>query len=60
MAVEEQVPLIYAGVNGHLDSVPVNRIGQFEQGTHPSAFAQLKPEDIFLTNPNRFPCPSQE
>ena len=32
MAVEEQVPLIYAGVNGHLDSVPVNRIGQFEEG----------------------------
>lgn len=32
MAVEEQVPLIYAGVNGHLDSVPVNKIGRFEEG----------------------------
>ena len=32
MAVEEQVPLIYAGVNGHLDNVPVNRIGRFEEG----------------------------
>jgi F-type H+-transporting ATPase subunit alpha len=30
MGVEEQVPLIYAGVNGHLDSIPVNKIGQFE------------------------------
>ena len=26
MAVNEMVPLIYAGVNGHLDSVPVNKI----------------------------------
>ncbi len=24
------VPLIYAGVNGHLDSVPVNKILQWE------------------------------
>ncbi|RPA98037.1 ATP synthase F1, alpha subunit [Choiromyces venosus 120613-1] len=31
MAVEEQVPLIYAGVNGHLDNVPVNKIGRFEE-----------------------------
>lgn len=30
MAVEEQVPLIYAGVNGHLDSIPVNKIQAFE------------------------------
>ena len=30
MGVEEQVPLIYAGVNGHLDSIPVSKIGQFE------------------------------
>lgn len=30
MGVEEQVPLIYAGVNGHLDAIPVNKIGQFE------------------------------
>ena len=30
MGVEEQVPLIYAGVNGHLDNIPVNKIGQFE------------------------------
>ncbi|TGO88271.1 hypothetical protein BPOR_0173g00120 [Botrytis porri] len=30
MAVNEMVPLIYAGVNGHLDSVPVNKILQWE------------------------------
>lgn len=31
MAVSEMVPLIYAGVNGHLDSVPVGKILQWEQ-----------------------------
>ncbi len=30
MAVNEMVPLIYAGVNGFLDSVPVARILQWE------------------------------
>ena len=30
MAVNEMVPLIFAGVNGHLDSVPVNKILQWE------------------------------
>jgi F-type H+-transporting ATPase subunit alpha len=30
MAVNEMVPLIYAGVNGLLDSVPVNKILQWE------------------------------
>jgi len=30
MAVNEMVPLIYAGVNGHLDSVPVAKILQWE------------------------------
>ncbi|KAF2281326.1 ATP synthase-like protein subunit alpha [Westerdykella ornata] len=30
MAVNEMVPLIYAGVNGILDNVPVNRILQWE------------------------------
>lgn len=58
MAVEEQVPLIYAGVNGHLDSVPVNRIGQFEQGMY--LLAQLESGDSFLIKPNRLPCPPQE
>lgn len=30
MAVNEMVPLIYAGVNGHLDSVKVNLILKWE------------------------------
>ncbi|KAI1336311.1 P-loop containing nucleoside triphosphate hydrolase protein [Xylariaceae sp. FL0016] len=30
MAVNQMVPLIYAGVNGHLDSVPVSKILQWE------------------------------
>ena len=30
MAVNEMVPLIFAGVNGHLDSVPVNKVLQWE------------------------------
>ncbi|KAF5256638.1 hypothetical protein FOXYS1_12877 [Fusarium oxysporum] len=30
MAVNEMVPLIFAGVNGHLDTVPVNKILQWE------------------------------
>lgn len=30
MAVNEMVPLIYAGVNGHLDTVPVDKILQWE------------------------------
>ena len=32
MAVSEMVPLIFAGVNGHLDSVPVNKITQWGGG----------------------------
>ncbi|KAG7193101.1 Alpha subunit of the F1 sector of mitochondrial F1F0 ATP synthase [Scheffersomyces spartinae] len=31
MAAEEQVPVIYAGVQGFLDDVPVDRIGEFEE-----------------------------
>lgn len=30
MAVNEMVPLIFAGVNGFLDSVPVDKILQWE------------------------------
>lgn len=30
MAVNEMVPLIFAGVNGHLDTVPVDKILQWE------------------------------
>lgn len=31
MAVNEMVPLIYAGVNGHLDAIPVAKITQWEK-----------------------------
>jgi len=30
MAVNEMVPLIYAGINGHIDNVPVGKIQQWE------------------------------
>lgn len=30
MAVNEMVPIIYAGVNGHLDNIPVNKILKWE------------------------------
>lgn len=30
MAVNEMVPLIYAGINGYLDNVPVGKILQWE------------------------------
>jgi F-type H+/Na+-transporting ATPase subunit alpha len=32
MPVELQVCVIYAGVNGYLDRIPVNRVSAFEQG----------------------------
>ncbi len=32
LKTEEQVAVIYAGVNGYLDDHPVNRVGEFEQG----------------------------
>src|SRR4051794_2794281 len=32
LKMEEQVVVIYAGVNGYLDVVPVARVGGFEQG----------------------------
>jgi len=32
LKVEEQVAVIFAGVNGYLDPIPVNRVGAFEEG----------------------------
>jgi F-type H+-transporting ATPase subunit alpha len=32
LKMEEQVVVIYAGVNGYLDAIPVARVGGFEQG----------------------------
>jgi F-type H+-transporting ATPase subunit alpha len=46
MGVEEQVPLIYAGVNGYLDPIPVNKIGQFEV----DFLAHLKANESDLLN----------
>jgi F-type H+/Na+-transporting ATPase subunit alpha len=32
LKTEEQVAVIYAGVNGYLDKIDVNKVGKFEQG----------------------------
>jgi F-type H+-transporting ATPase subunit alpha len=32
LKMEEQVCVIYAGVNGYLDPIPVDRVRAFEQG----------------------------
>ncbi len=32
LKMEEQVAVIYAGVNGYLDAIPVNRVRAFEDG----------------------------
>lgn len=32
LKTEEQVAVMYAGVNGFLDDLPVNKVGEFEQG----------------------------
>ena len=32
LRVEEQVAVIFAGVNGYLDKLPVNKVGEFEHG----------------------------
>jgi F-type H+-transporting ATPase subunit alpha len=32
LKVEEQVAVIFAGVNGYLDKLPVNKVGDFERG----------------------------
>jgi F-type H+-transporting ATPase subunit alpha len=34
MSVEQQIMIIYAVTNGHLDDVPVNRVRAFEHGLH--------------------------
>ena len=32
LPIEEQVVVIFAGVNGYLDKLPVSKVGEFEQG----------------------------
>lgn len=51
LAVEEQVIVIYAGVNGFLDKLPVNKINAFEAAVipfvkqqYPDVLAQIKKE----------------
>jgi F-type H+-transporting ATPase subunit alpha len=35
LPVEDQVVIIYAGVNGFLDKLPVNKVGEFESAIIP-------------------------
>jgi F-type H+-transporting ATPase subunit alpha len=49
LKMEEQVVVIYAGVNGYLDPIPVNRVRAFEQGllglvrsTHPDILEDIR------------------
>ncbi|MGD9740631.1 MAG: F0F1 ATP synthase subunit alpha [Bauldia sp.] len=42
LKVEEQVAVIFAGANGFLDPIPVNRVGAFEEGLLASLRTQHK------------------
>lgn len=51
MPVVQQVAIVWAGANGHLDDVPVARLGQFEgdflqfiQSSHPKALSAIARE----------------
>jgi F-type H+-transporting ATPase subunit alpha len=44
LKMEEQVVVIYAGVNGYLDAIPVNKIKEFESGL----LAKLRAEGSIL------------
>ncbi|CCD25212.1 F1F0 ATP synthase subunit alpha NDAI_0E03950 [Naumovozyma dairenensis CBS 421] len=44
LSAEEQVPLIYAGVNGYLDEVDISRVGEFESSF--LAFLKSSHEEI--------------
>jgi len=53
MAIEEQVPIIYCGVRGHLDKVDPNKITKFEaefskhiKASHPDILASIAKEGI--------------
>jgi len=45
LPVEKEVVIIYAGVNGFLDDIPVNAIGKFEQELY--AFIEAKYPQIY-------------
>ncbi len=46
LKTEEQVAVLYAGVNGYLDELPVNRVGAFEEGL----LASLRSDHADLLN----------
>ena len=41
MPVEEQIAVIYAGVNRHLDDIPVERVGPLKRATCASCTAAI-------------------
>ena len=52
--MEKQVTIIYAGANGHLDKLPVDTLGDYEQelfnyieSNDPSIFSDLTEEQAF-------------
>ena len=45
--MEEQVASIYAGVNGYLDKLPLNKVREFEDGL--LAFLRSKNADLLET-----------
>ncbi|KAH6608768.1 atp synthase subunit alpha [Trichoderma cornu-damae] len=47
MAVNEMVPLIYAGINGHLDSIPVDQILKWESDF--LAYLKTNESDLLAT-----------
>jgi F-type H+/Na+-transporting ATPase subunit alpha len=47
LKTEEQVAVIYAGVNGYLDKVDVNKVGKFEQGL--LAHMRSEGQDVLAT-----------
>lgn len=53
MAIEEQVPIIYCGVRGHIDKVDPNKITKFEKefsqhikASHPDILESIKKEGL--------------
>lgn len=51
--IERQVAIVWAGANGHLDDVPVARVGQFEgdflqfiESSHPKALSAIAREKV--------------
>lgn len=53
MPVEKQIIVIYAGVNGYLDDIPLGEVKRFEQdllqfveGSHPKIFENIRAEKV--------------